>query len=164
MGGCLRRYDTETHHKSGFHCSFACRLATKTKLTVYTTFKLHPPQTLKKEHLPAGKVGIFTSQYCLRLTISVAATNKTEKNPCRIIFSAEAVKDICCRTSLRPSTSYIQRNFQTHSVLLPVKPCCTDLGIGLRSLKFPFLYLPLINNWGWPWLRRPPTAKCEISA
>lgn len=99
----------------------------------------------KKNTYQLGRLEVFTSQLCLWLTISVDTPSKAEKNPCRT--SAEAV-----------------RSFQTHSVLPPMRPCCTDLGIGLHSLKFPSPYLSLINNWGWPLLRKPPTAKCEISA
>lgn len=164
MGGYCGRCRTLTHHKSGFHCSFACRLAAKTKLTVYTTSKLHPPQMLRKRTLTSWEGWGFLLhstvshwQFLWMLPI------RQKRTPVGLSSLQKQPKSFVA-PQVRASTSYLQRNFQTHSVLLPMKPCCTDLGIGLHSLKFPSPFLPLINNWGWPLLRKPPTAKCEISA
>lgn len=71
--------------------------------------------------------------------ISADTISKTDKNLCRGIFSAEAVKIIYCPRSLRHSApSYIQMSFQISSVLLPMKPYCSDQGIALACIHWNF--------------------------
>lgn len=117
-------------HKPGLHCSFALELLVLDWLAKFFALlsnSIHP-NFEKWTSYQLGNLGFsLHNNVSGSDLISVDTTYKTDKNPCRVILSAEAVKIICCPRSLWHSApSYIQMSFLISPVLLPMKLCCTE--------------------------------------